>query len=367
MIRLPRLCALFSLCLLAASIQAQAKLVALPDMQKLTPSEQLDALLRDQVKPSEPGLAVMVIKDGRILFNKGYGMADLSTGQPLRADTPFYIASVAKQFTATAIMMLVEQGRLGYDDKLVKFFPEFKGFASTITIRQLLTHTSGLIDHLDVIRDNNAGWTNKDVVELLLRENRVLFEPGEKSSYSNSGYVLLAMVVEKISAQKFSAFLKKNIFTPLGMSRTFVVEEPGMKIPGQARGYRQTAGRWEPSGYEAFTTGAGGVYSTLEDLYRWDQSFYTEKLIKESSLKLASTPARLNNGRPTPYGFGWLAEYAAKGRFANVWYVASHGNFKGFQSIIKRIPDRRFTAIVLSNRGDLLIWPEVIQDLYLTD
>jgi CubicO group peptidase (beta-lactamase class C family) len=335
--------------------------------QKPGPAEQLDALIKSKVNPKEPGLAVMVIKDGSVLFNKAYGVADLSTGLPMRADTPFYIASIAKQFTAAAIIMLAEKGRLSYDDQLVKYFPELKGFASTINLRQMLTHTSGLIDHLDVIKDNNAGWKNKDVVQLLLRENRVLFQPGEKWSYSNSAYVLLAMIVEKVTGEKFSAFLKKNIFTPLGMKHTFVVDEAGANTSGRARGYRQANGRWEPSDYEAFTTGAGGVYSTLEDLYRWDQSFYTERLMKDSSLKLASSPATLNNGRPTPYGFGWLAEFAAKGRFANVWYVASHGNFKGFQSMIKRMPERRFTAIVMSNRGELLIWPETIQDIFLTD
>lgn len=359
------LIALICLSLLAASARAQA--IISPDAQKPAPAEQLDSLIKSKVKPGEPGVAVMVIKDGRALFNKAYGVADLSTGQPLRADTPFYIASIAKQFTAAAIIMLAEQGRLSYDDPLVKYFPEFKGFASTINLRQMLTHTSGLIDHLDVIKDKNAGWTNKDVVQLLLRENHVLFPPGEKWSYSNSGYVLLAMIVEKVTGEKFSAFLKKNIFEPLGMKRTFVLDEAGLNIPGRASAYRQANGRWEPSGYEAFTTGAGGMYSTLEDLYKWDQSFYTEKLMKESSLKLASAPATLNNGRPTPYGFGWLAEFAAKGRLANVWYVASHGNFKGFQSMIKRIPEKRFTAIIMSNRGELLIWPEAIQDIFLAD
>lgn len=359
--------ALICLALLTTGTEARAQSLTGPGVQRPAPAEQLDALIRSKVNPAEPGLAVMVIKDGKILFNKAYGVADLSTGLPMRADTPFYIASVAKQFTAAAIIRLAEQGRLSYDDHLVKYFPEFKGFASTISLRHLLTHTSGLIDHLDVIKDNNAGWTNKDVVQLLLRENRVLFGPGEKWSYSNSGYVLLAMIVEKVTGEKFSAYLGKSIFDPLGMKHTLVLDDAGTNIRGRAHGYRRASGRWEPGDYEAFTTGAGGVYSTLEDLYKWDQSFYTEKLMKESSLKLASTPATLSNGRPTPYGFGWLAEYAAKGRFANVWYVASYGNFRGFQSVIKRIPERRFTAIVMSNRGELLIWPEEIQNIFLAD
>ena len=316
-----------------------------------SPAEQLDALVQKIGKASDPGIAVMVIKDGKVKFKKGYGVADLSTGAPITADTPFYIASLGKQFTAVAIMMLAERGRLSYDDKLTKYFPEFESFASTITLRHLLTHTSGLIDHLDVVKDNVTGWTNSDVVKLLLRENRLLFQPGEKVGYSNSGYVLLSMIVEKVTGENFAKFVEQNIFRQLEMSHTFIADPNSPKSLKRAHGYAENGGRWDVTDYDAFTTGGGGVYSSLEDLYKWDQSFYTERLIKSETLKQASTPARLNNGRPTPYGFGWMAEFAAKGKLANVWYVASFGDFKGFKGLMKRIPERRFTVIVLTNNG----------------
>lgn len=317
----------------------------------LSPVQQLDAVLLKQAERTSPGLAVMVIKNGEVKYKNAIGVSDLSSKTPLTSKTPFYIASLSKQFTAVSIMMLAERGKLNYDDKLIKYFPEFKSFAPNITLRHILTHTSGLPDHLDVVKDNVTGWTNEDVVKLLLRENRVLFQPGDKSGYSNSGYVLLSMIVEKVSGENFPKFLEKNIFKPLQMKNTFVAVRDA-KITNRIRGYSNVNGNWEIADYDAFTTGGGGIYSTLEDLEKWDKSFYTERLIKSVTLKLASQATKLNNGRPTEYGFGWLAEFEAKGKLANVWYVASFGDFKGFKAIIKRIPERRFTVIVLSNNGE---------------
>ena len=163
----------------------------------------------------------------------------------------------------------------------------------------------------------------------------------------------------------FSNFLEKNIFQPLKMENTFVFDRKDIQIPGKARGYSLVNNKWKSSDYDAFTVGAGGIYSTLDDLEKWDRSFYTKPLIKEETIKLASVPATLNNGKPTPFGFGWLAEFAPKGDLANVWYVASTGEFKGFQNLIKRIPSRNFSIIVLSNYGEFP-WSivELAEELY---
>ena len=332
--------------------------------KQLSPSKQLDLELEKHTGKSEPGVAVMVIKDSEVKYRNFRGVADLDSNTPITADTPFYIASIGKQFTAVSIMTLAERSQLSYDDKLVKYFPEFASFAGGITIRHILTHTSGLIDHLGIVKDNVTGWTNEDVVKLLQKENRVIFQPGEKVSYSNSGYVLLSMIVEKISGESFAAFLKKNFFGPLKMAHTYVAVR-GARVPDRVRGYTQTEGKWVTANYDAFTTGSGAIYSTLDDLEKWDRSFYTERLIKASTLKLASTANKLNNGRETEWGFGWLAEFAAKGDLANVWYVASIGDFKGFKGILKRIPERRFTVIALSNNGKLP-WGfvELAHDIY---
>ncbi len=331
-------------------------------------TKQLDELIEKTVKPNDPGVAVIVVKNGEIKYKRSRGVADLSAKTPITPKTPFYIASLSKQFTAVAIMMLAEQGKLKYDDKLIKYFPEFESFAPEITIRHILTHTSGLIDHLDVMEDKVTGWTNDDVVKLLKKENRVEFQPLDKFSYSNSGYVLLAMIVEKVSGMSFSKFLDKNMFQPLKMKNTFVLDRKEVKIPAKAKGYSLIDNKWKISDYDAFTVGAGGIYSTLEDLEKWDRSFYTKPLIKEETIKLASVPPTRNNGKPTPYGFGWLAEYAPKGDLANVWYVASSGNFKGFQSFMKRIPERHFSVIVLSNYGNFP-WETVrlAEKLYATN
>lgn len=332
--------------------------------KKLSAKAQLDEALLKQADATSPGLALLVIKDGEIKYKNARGVADLSTGAAIKPDSRFYIASLGKQFTAVSIMMLAERGKLDYDDKLVKYFPEFESFAGKMTIRHILTHTSGLLDHLDIVKDNVKGWTNEDVIKLLKRENRVLFQPGEKWSYSNSGYVLLSMIVEKVSGESFPKFLEKNIFQPLDMKNTFVAVREA-KISNPVRGYSQTGETWEPNDYEAFTTGGGGIYSTLEDLEKWDRSFYTKPLLRAETLKLASTAATLNNGRPTPYGFGWLAEFAAKGNLANLWYVASFGDFKGFKAMHKRIPEKRFSVIILTNNGKFP-WEilELAQNLY---
>jgi CubicO group peptidase (beta-lactamase class C family) len=314
-----------------------------------TPVEQLDAEVQKAASDSTPGLAVVIVKDGKVVYRTFRGLAEIDSKTPISDKTPFYIASLSKQFTAMAIMMLEERGKLEYDDKVTKYFPEFT-FAGDMTIRHLLTHTSGMIDHLDIVKDEVKGWTNADVVDLIKRENRVLFSPGEKVSYSNSGYVVLSMIVEKVSGQSFSQYLKKNVFDPLGMDKTFVATK-GTKIPGRVVGLSSVDGKWSLNDYDAFTTGGGGIYSTLGDMEKWDRSFYEKPLINPETLKLASTANVLNNGKPTAYGFGWLAEFATKGDLANVWYVASFGNFKGFQAMHKRISERRFSVIVLSNGG----------------
>lgn len=316
----------------------------------ISATEQLDAEVEKAASAATPGVAVLVLKNGELKYRSFRGLADLDSKTPISGDTRFYIASLGKQFTAVSIMMLADRGKLSYSDKLVKYLPGFSSFAGDITIHHLLTHTSGLVDHLDVVKDDVKDWTNGDVVALLKRENRVLFAPGEKVSYSNSAYVLLSMIVEKVSGESFPAFLKRNIFDPLRMKNTSVAVK-GVEIPQRVRGYAQVDGKWRLADHDAFTTGGGGIYSTLDDMEKWDRSFSEKPLIKPETLKLASTANRLNNGKPTAYGYGWLAEFAAKGDLANVWYVASYGNFKGFQAMQKRIPDRRYSVIVLTNSG----------------
>ena len=328
-------------------------------------ANQLDGLLADLARPNEPGVAVLVRKHGRVIYRSARGLANLDTSAPLTVETPIYVASVAKQFTAMAILQLAERKKLALDDPACKYVPELQPFAPTVTIRQLLTHTSGLPDHLTLMKDEVARWTNDDVLKLLRKENRLLFEPGSKTAYSNSGYVVLAIVVERLTGRTLAEVFEDEIFKPAGMKQTFIPRCNAATPASVAHGYRATDGVWREDAYNACTTGAGGVFSTAVDLAQFDAALESGRIVKRDSLLAASTPAVLTTGKPTAYGFGWLAEFDATGPLANIWYTAAFWDFKGYRGLMKRIPDRQLTIIVLTNRGNFP-WPlvKLIHDLY---
>lgn len=330
-------------------------------------SAEVDALLAPLTQGDAPGAAVMVIRDGRVVQAKGYGLAKLDTKEPVGLKTAFDLGSTSKQFTAMAVMMLVERGRLNYDDALVKFFPEFPSYARLVTVRHLLNHTSGLVDVI------NPWWfrkgyepTSKELVKMMAKEQDVRFAPGEKFEYNNAGYVLLAMIVEKASGQPFARFMKENIFKPLGMKSTIIFDETRPEIEQMALSYRREGNEFKP--YEPmsdrFFYGAKGVVSTLEDMYRWAEALETEKLVKASTLREAFTPARLRNGTETGYGFGW---YIVKENGLDVYEHA--GGYLGYRATIRRYPSERTTVILLSNNA--LVEPtslaKKISQLYLSD
>ena len=355
-----RLAAAVSFALASISISGGAQAIA------RSPQASLDSLFDTIVKPGEPGIAVLIVDSGIVRYGRASGLANLQSKQPLDLDTPIYAASIGKQFTAVAIMRLAEQGKLSLDDPLPKYFPEFASYASKVTLRRMLNHTSGLIDHLDIVHDSVSGWTNANVLKIMREHPALLFEPGERSGYSNTAYVLLSMIVEKISGRRFADYVADEFFKPLDMTRTIVVDGPSKLPASRARGYELVDGKFVSGDYTAFTTGSGGIYTTVNDLLKWEQSFYTNRFISAAMLKEASTPAVRNNGRPTENGMGWLAEFEADGKLANVWYVASFGNFKGFQGMVKRFPDRRFSTIILTNRGDYpWAMQKLIQDRFM--
>lgn len=314
-------------------------------------SAQVDALLARYTGEGQPGAAVLVVQDGKIVHERGYGLADLENKTPIGLDTAFDLASVSKQFTAMAVMMLVERGKLSYDDTLSKFFPELPPYAKAITVRNLLNHTSGLPDVLtpDMHR---AGYqpASKDLLTLLAQRKEPVFAPGERFQYNNTGYVLLALIVEKASGKPFPLFMKENIFQPLGMNRTQIWDETRPVISGRAIPYAPDAGSFKslPYGSDNFIYGAKGVVTTAEDMYKWDQSLYTEKLVKAATLREAFTPAKLNNGQESYYGYGWGI---GKDRGLNL--LRHDGGYLGFRTIIARYPDQRFTVIILSNNSTL--------------
>lgn len=285
---------------------------------------------------------ILITKNGHKIYSNALGYADKNSNRMLNETTSVYLASVSKQFTTMAIMLLKEDKKIAYDDKLSKFFPEFPEYANTITIRHLMNHTSGIPDHYR-LGAYKPGLNNKDVFDLLIKQD-LDFQPGERFSYSNGGYVLLAMIVAKASGQPFHEFMKSSVFEPLGMKNTLVYDESKPEIKDRAVGYNAYG---DLDDYNIFTTGAGGMFSTIDDLHLWDQALYTEKLISKETLEEAFTPAKLNDGEFTTYGFGWSVSEK------NGQKTVQHsGGLAGYRTYLKRNLYNNSGYIILTNHGN---------------
>jgi CubicO group peptidase (beta-lactamase class C family) len=314
----------------------------------------IDALFADFTQTNAPGAAVMVIKDGKPVFAKAYGLANVAEKIPCATNTNFRLASVTKQFTAMSILILADRGNLSLDDKLPKFFPEFPAYGKEITIRHLLTHTSGLLDYENVMPANlEIPLSDRDVLWLLMRQNHLKFSPGEKFDYSNTGYSFLALIVETVSGKKFAAFLRENIFIPLGMTNTLAYEAGISAVPHRAFGYAKTKDGFEFSDQSLTSAvlGDGGIYSSVAELFKWDQSLYTEKLVSKKMLDDAFTVhSRKSDFDGSGYGFGWyIGEHRGVKR---IWH---YGSTCGFSTEINRYPEKQLTVIVLTNRRNAKI------------
>jgi CubicO group peptidase (beta-lactamase class C family) len=322
-----------------------------------------------------------VIKEGRRAFAKGYGVTDLHTFAPLGPETNFRLASLTKQFSAMSIMLLVHDGKLHYQDRLTDVFPDFPVYGKAITIRQLLNHTSGLIDYEDIMAKQYAGMddakipqiSDAAVLDLLKQQSGTRFAPGSLWSYSNSGYVVLAMVLEKRSGVSFGQFLEQRIFVPLHMTNTIAYEKGKNVVAHRAYGHTQTDKNWKQTDQSSTsaTLGDGGVYTSLDDLEKWDHALSSHTLLSEKEMQPALTPAAAPNGAPMRqidgslaplYGFGWFLDpYRGHRRYSH------YGETVGFRNAIQRFPDDHLTVIVLSNRAevDAPAFAQRVADLYL--
>jgi CubicO group peptidase (beta-lactamase class C family) len=328
-----------------ALLCALSLLVAACNRQADTPARKVDALLRLYQGPV-PGAAVTVLHDGRTVLARGYGFADLEHTVPVTPATDFRLASMTKQFTAAAVLLLVQDGRLSLDDPIGKWLPTLPAKAGAATIRQLLTHTGGLIDYEDLIP---AGTTQQlhdaDVLRLLQTEDRTYFTPGSRYRYSDSGYSLLSLIVAKASGHGFADFLRARIFLPLDMHDTLAHEEGVSTIPRRAFGYSLDGGVWQRTDQSLTSAvlGDGGVYSSVADLAKWDAALYGTRLLSAASLASAFAPQTATDDASVKYGFGWRITGTS------VWHS---GETLGFRNVIVRWPARHFTVIVLTNRND---------------
>jgi CubicO group peptidase (beta-lactamase class C family) len=322
-----------------------------PPQAALSPSAQVDALFAPFTEGVQPGAAVMVIENGEVVHRAGYGYANLEGRTPIDADTAFRLASVSKQFTAMAVMLLAEEGRLAYDDPVSEYLQSLSPYPG-VTFRHLMTHTGGLPEYYDVIDTSGGMPSNADALALLGTMDGTVFTPGERYEYSNPGYDMLASLVAEVAGQDFPRFMRARIFAPLGMRGTLVHDHTRPEVPHRATGYApdESGEGYVPDDDDPLNgiVGSGGVYSTLNDLYRWDQALYGETLVSRAALEAAFTPARLNDGTAVDYGFGWrIEEHDGHLR------VRHGGSWVGFRTHIARCPAERFTVIILSNRADM--------------
>jgi len=327
----------------------------------------IDRLFESYSGENTPGAAVLVIKDGSPVLEKAYGLADLEKNLPVQIDSNFRLASFTKQFTAMCIMILAERGKLTYETALAEIFPQFPDYGREIKIRNLLQHTSGLIDYESLLAEGDPTQVlDADVLNLMMEQDSTYFPPGSKYRYSNSAYAVLAMVVEKLSGRPFAAFLQEEIFKPLDMDHTVAYEKDVSTVPNRAYGYAVTSSggfEFRDQSPTSAVLGDGGIYSNLPDLYKWDQALYTEKLVKSETLREAFTSTVSTDGeQPAVYGFGWrIDEYRGRPRTHHT------GETCGFTTVIQRYPEDRFTVIILTNRDKPMVMDiaDRITDIYL--
>ena len=336
------------------------------------PTNKVDGIFERYTLPGSPGCALAVMKDGEIVYKQGYGLANLEIGAPILPSTTFNIGSMAKQFTAFAIALLEAEGKLSLDDDLRQHLPDMRDLGQTIAIRHLIHHTSGLRNTFpDLLQ--LAEWreadvtTTEDVFRLLKAQRGLDFRPGDQFLYSNSNYVLLALICERAGGQPFAEFCSRRIFEPLGMARTVVNDSIYKTIPGRAGGYYEGEGRWFNAPLADSVVGPTNVYTTVEDLARWDENFYNGTVGGQAVIERMHRLGRLNDGAELDYAFGLVAGPMHRHRG---WQVVEHaGNHGGHSSCMVRFPELHLSVVVLFNH---FLWgtrePAIkVADLFLQD
>lgn len=336
-------------------------------------NKQVDVIFAQLAKDDSPGCAVAVISHGKIEYEKGYGMANLDYGIPISPSSVFYIASDSKQFTAFSIVLLSEQGKLSLADPITKYISELPAQVyGPVTIDQLIHHTSGVRDYwgLEELEGKRSEdpLSQTDFLKLMARQKELNFKPGDQYEYSNAGYALLAIVVNRVSGKELPEFAAENIFKPLGMEHTSFGADHLAVLKNRATSYHLENGKYEADGSSLEPLGDGGVRTTVQDLVLWDQNFYHNKLGKGSSelIKMVEAPGKLNNGKAIAYGFGLgLVEY--KG----MHMVTHSGSDAGYLSYMARLPEPRLSVICLCNSDAPNFTPGAsgrkVLDLYLAN
>lgn len=321
------------------------------DVPGRTLGERLQATFA-QFDGDRPGVAVGVFRNGTVLYAAGHGLADLERGIPIDPDTAFHIASVGKQITAVAVLMLVEEGKVRLDAPASKYLKEMRGWARQVTVRDLLQHTAGIPDTYQTLEDQGRTPTGTDALRLLARWKRLDFEPGTQFQYSDSGYDILGVLIERVSHTSYPRFLAERIFGPAGMTESFVYDKPHLQQARRALGYERGLGYWGLKDDSPLNLlyGSGEVYSTVTDLARYDRTLFGYHLLRPASMAEMLKPTVLEDGTVVPYGFGWSLREDE--RTGEPIYCHS-GNWLGFTSFYLHYPKDGLAVVVLANSADV--------------
>jgi CubicO group peptidase (beta-lactamase class C family) len=346
------------------AFSGQPGLAAEPDRASAIDKIVLDA----GVTAESPGIAMAIVENGKVVFQKGYGLARLKDKTPIGTETTFEIASMTKMFTGTAVMLLADQGKLGFSDDIRKYVPELPEYdkEAPVLISNLLQHTSGLPDYLVFENVKGADPNYQTCADYAgqfakrLKKHPAHFKPGEKYEYNNTNYMLLALIVERVSRQSFGQFLREHVLRPLGMNNSWVYESPASAPKAQAGkelnaiAYKLRKGEWQegwgspPFRHESLlTVGDGGLWTSIEDLARWDPA----KLIKPATMQMALIPSKTNDGKTNPYGYGFGLSVNADNNLTSYWHDGSWVFRTSYHHDVKN----GRTLILLSNRDDALV------------
>ncbi len=326
-------------------------LLSLPSYSQLTEiqKEAIEEIFSPYDRTDQPGCALALVKGGEIIFEKGYGMADLERSVCISPRTVFYAGSISKQFVASCALLLSEEGKLDLDASITDFFPDFPEYGNEITVQHLIYHTSGIRDYFGILEDEGLNYLNQipadTIYALICRQDSLDFQPGDKYSYSNSGYLMLSMIIEQVSGMTFADFARENIFDPLGMDHSLFLDDARTLVPNRALGYhRDHEGDFENMTMRFDLVGSGGLYTTVGDLAKWDNNFNEPQIGSKDFLSKLFTTGTLNDGSDTKYAFAIRVD-----RFQGHNVIGHSGSLGGYRAQFMRFPDEELSIIILSN------------------
>ncbi|TRZ78308.1 MAG: class A beta-lactamase-related serine hydrolase [Chitinophagaceae bacterium] len=316
----------------------------------LAREKSIDDIVAKYASNNQPGASVLVFKDDKIVFQKGYGVRTVQTQEAITPNTNFRMASVTKQFTAMSILLLAQRGRLKLEDPLSKYFGSFPSYGKGIKIKHLLNHTSGLRDYEDLMSPKQTvALHDTNCLQLMYTTNSLYFQPGTQYKYSNTGYAILALVVEKVSGQDFASFLKENIFKPLKMTTSVAFEQGKSTVLNRAYGHSNENGAWSETDQSLTSAvlGDGGIYTNTVELTKWIKALWDYKLLSSDIQNAAWSRASLNNGNKIDYGMGWHIE-----NYKNTTHPYHDGSSIGFRNSILVYPNEKLMVVILTNRNE---------------